>query len=78
MLLDVQAPPWCPNDSIHRPKSYVLQLGDPYPEPKFWNLGKRLRIDFSHNGRLRACLKQISDWHYADRPLPKWRTAFLW
>mmetsp|Transcript_148618 Transcript_148618/g.259744 ORF Transcript_148618/g.259744 Transcript_148618/m.259744 type:complete len:499 (-) Transcript_148618:11-1507(-) len=43
-----------------------------------WNLGKRMRIDFSHNGRLRGCLKQVSDWHFADRPLPKWRTAFLW
>ena len=32
-LLDAHAPPWCPDDLIHRLKFYKLQLGDPYPNP---------------------------------------------
>ena len=43
MLLDTQAPPWCPNNLMNRLKFYELQLGDPNPNPVVDVVGRRVQ-----------------------------------
>jgi|UniRef100_A0A7S4LMC0 hypothetical protein len=42
------------------------------------SFGKRLRIDFQHNLKVRAAMNVLMDWQSSDKALPVWRTAFLW